>query len=168
MYFITNLLYLLLISLKCNYLWHFFVFTCIFVVPKPVLFISLLYCKIFWLQLTSQHMYIVLSWVKKFYNFFCVDTSTISVWDAKLLYKFQLRLLSLCLIQHTDSVYAEGPPAIVFSQPAGPNLRRWRVIQVLVSRVLKKTHDTSLHTHTIHYTSSEIKWPAKYWLSFSN
>lgn len=56
---------------------------------------------------------------------------------------------SLCLIQHTGSVYAVGPPANNFCQPAEPNLRqRDASVQVLVSRVLKKHTIYSKHTNT--------------------
>lgn len=63
---------------------------------------------------------------------------------------------STFLIQHTGSVYAEGPPANVCSQPAGPNLRKKSAsCQVLASRVLKKTTHPHLHT-TIHFDIYEI------------
>lgn len=76
-----------------------------------------------------------------------------SIWTFSIAFAFPL-----CLIQHTGSVYAEVQRADVFSQPAGPNLRRSpRHSGSLASRVLKKTntlHILNTHIHILTHLNS--------------
>lgn len=101
--------------------------------------------------------------VKTFCNICVIKTFNFCLYALpQFLYKFQLRLLfSLCLIQHTDSVYAEGPAANVFSQPAGPNLRppMTRLFRFQFHGYLKNTrylpHFTHIHDNTFIHTFTQ-------------